>query len=428
MNESLLGRVPLFASLPPSEIHHLAATLRRVAVVPETILFHEGEAGHRFYIVLDGQVEIIKALGTAHERLLSVRGPGDFLGEMSLLSADGLRTATARVRSPAELIEMTRVDFDALLHRQPGLAYEMVRVLSRRLREADNATIRDLQDKNRQLTQAYEELQAAQAQLIEHERLERERQVAQARIEHELRIARVIQHTLLPKQTPALPGWEFTAYYQPARAVGGDFYDFLSLSDGRLGLVIGDVTDKGVPAALVMATTRSILRGVAQQVIAPGEVLARANDLLCPDMPPKMFVTCLYAILDPTSGYIRYANAGHDLPYRRTGEGVDELRATGMPLGLMPGMRYEEKDVVLAPGETVLLYSDGLVEAHSPEREMFSFPRLRALMNEYCVPGGGPLIECLLAELARFTGAAWEQEDDITLVSLRRSPGEVARA
>ena len=254
------------------------------------------------------------------------------------------------------------------------------------------------------------------AQLVREQQAEAR---ARERIENELRVARLIQQTLLPKDLPALPGWQLASYYQPARAVGGYFYDFLSFDDGRLGLVIGDVTDKGVPAALVMATTRSILRTAAQNGAPPGQVLERANDLLCPDIPPKMFVTCLYAILDPTTGQLQYANAGHDLPYQRHGAEVVELRATGMPLGLMPGMRYEEKATMLTPGDTLLLYSDGLVEAHNPAREMFGFPHLMALMGQYSTDA--PLVDFLLNELASFTGAGWEQEDDVTLVALQRA-------
>ena len=244
---------------------------------------------------------------------------------------------------------------------------------------------------------------------------------ARERIEQELRVARLIQQTLLPKENPALPGWQVDAKYQPAREVGGDFYDFLYLPDGRLGIIVGDVTDKGVPAALVMATTRSILRAAAQRIQSPGEVLARANDLLDPDIPPNMFVTCLYAILDPATGRLHYANAGHDLPYRRHGRGVDELRARGMPLGLLPGMTYEENETTLAPGDSVLLYSDGLVEAHNHQRDMFSFPRLRDLVGSSPVDGGAALIDFLMDELAEFTGPDWEQEDDITLVTIQRT-------
>ncbi|MBI1880278.1 MAG: SpoIIE family protein phosphatase [Chloroflexi bacterium] len=253
------------------------------------------------------------------------------------------------------------------------------------------------------------------AQLVRQQQIETQ---ARERLEHELGIARLIQQTLLPKDVPHLPGWQVAAFYQPARAVGGDFYDFLTFPDGLIGFIVGDVTDKGVPAALVMATTRSILRAAAERLVFPGQVLERANELLHADIPPKMFVTCLYALLDPTSGRLRYANAGHDLPYRCRADGVEELRATGMPLGLMPGMRYEEKETILAPGDTMLLYSDGLVEAHNPQREMFGFPRLRALLADH--EGGPVLIDFLLTKLAEFTGADWEQEDDVTMLILQR--------
>ena len=168
--------------------------------------------------------------------------------------------------------------------------------------------------------------------------------------------------------------------------MGGDFYDFIELPDGLIGLVVGDVTDKGVPAALVMATTHSILRAEAPAFVSPSKVLERANDLLVQEIPPQMFVTCLYGVLDPATGRLRYANAGHNLPMSAP-DGVVELRATGMPLGAMPDMTYEEKEATLAPGDTVLLHSDGLVEAHNREREMFGFPRLAALTG--CSGGRG---------------------------------------
>ncbi len=198
------------------------------------------------------------------------------------------------------------------------------------------------------------------AQLVRQQEAEaKERE----RIDQELRVASLIQQTLLPKELPHLSGWEIEAYYQSARAVGGDFYDFIPLEDGRLALVIGDVTDKGVPAALVMATTRTTLRQMATQTSDPGQVLARANESLVPEIPPAMFVTCFYGILNPGTGDIVYANAGHNLPYVRTSGGVVEMRATGMPLGLMTGMNYEVAHARLNPGETVLLTSDGIVES-----------------------------------------------------------------
>ena len=179
------------------------------------------------------------------------------------------------------------------------------------------------------------------------------------------------------------------------------------------------MTDKGVPAAMVMAAARSVLRAIASQVVAPGETLRRVNELLCPDIPDKMFVTCLYGVIDPASGRFQFANAGHNLPYARTANGAAELRATGMPLGLLPGMHYEEKEAWIAPGEALLLYSDGVTEAHSTAREMYGTPRLADF-----VASGEELIGGLLSSLAGFTGAGWEQEDDITLVTLRRSAAD----
>jgi len=187
-----------------------------------------------------------------------------------------------------------------------------------------------------------------------------------------------------------------------------------------VGLVVGDATGKGVPAALVMASARSMLRAVAQGTEhSPGSVLGRVNDTLATDIPPNMFITCFYAILDPESGCLLYANAGHDLPYVWQSGEAEELRARGMPLGLMPGMSYEQKEIVLEGGDSALFYSDGLVEAHDPQRDMFGFPRLRALIGEHGQERS--LGDLLLEELYSFVGEGWEQEDDITLLTLRRS-------
>ena len=261
------------------------------------------------------------------------------------------------------------------------------------------------------------------AQLVQQQKLEA---TERERIAQELRVARLIQQTLLPQALPTLGGWSVSAYYQPARAVGGDFYDFIYFPDGQVGFIVADVTDKGVPAALVMATTRTLLRAAAERLTTPGAVLTRTNDVLVEEIPPKMFVTCFYAVLDPATGHLRYANAGHDVPYRYTADGVVELRATGMPLGLMPGMKYEEKETILDFGEYVLLYSDGLVEAHSPERDMFGFPRLQELMATH--NNGDTLNNFLLEQLADFTGPDWDQEDDVTLVTLRRKESLVIQA
>jgi serine phosphatase RsbU (regulator of sigma subunit) len=171
-----------------------------------------------------------------------------------------------------------------------------------------------------------------------------------------------------------------------------------------------------------MSTTCGMLQLAAEALdsCSPGEVLERVNETLLACIPPNMFVTCFYAILEPKSGRLLYANAGHDPPYlrRRNGE-AEELRARGMPLGLMPGMGYEEKEIVFDVGEAALFYSDGLVEAHDPKGEMFGFPRLRVLVTEHAEERS--LGDFLLEELYSFVGEGWEQEDDITLLTLKRS-------
>jgi anti-sigma regulatory factor (Ser/Thr protein kinase) len=233
-----------------------------------------------------------------------------------------------------------------------------------------------------------------------------------------LTVARIILETLLPSKIPEFSGWKSLAHWQPAKSVGGDFYDFIHLRDGRLGLIIGDVTDQGIPTSLVMAITKNIIHAMVRSYPSPGEVLSRINNLLYPRIPSNMFVTCLYAILDPKSGILSYANAGHDLPICRRLHGLEELRATGMPLGLLPDMDYEEGNITLEPGDAFLLYSDGLIEAHNPTREMFGVGRIWELVEEH--QSGEGLVDSLLTTLCGFTGDQWEQEDDITLVLMQR--------
>ena len=287
--------------------------------------------------------------------------------------------------------------------------------LGRRLSDQDYST----DDRKLLSTLAFQAAPAIRvAQLVREQAIEIQ---ARERLEQEMRVATLIQQQFLPRELPQLPDWQVAAYYGPARAVGGDFYDFIPLPDGRIGIVVGDVTDKGVPAALIMARTQSVLRGEAPRLPSPAKVLERANEILLPEMPARMFVTCLYLVLEPETGKVVFANAGHNLPYVRTVGGVTELRATGMPLGLLPGMDYPEHEAVIAPGESVLLYSDGLVEAHGPVGDMFGFPHLRELMATE-LPSS-ELLDHLLDDLHRFVGRGWDQEDDITLVTLQRTGG-----
>ena len=349
-----LARVPFFASLPRSEIGYLAATLQPHAYPQGAILLREGQIDDFFCILLEGQVEIVKALGTVDERRLALAEPGAVLGEMSLFTEDGSHTASVRSLTPVQLFEMTRGNLEALLHRQPGLVYDLVRLLSRRLAGSEQTTILDLREKNRQLTLAYQELQAAQAQLVEKERLERE-----------LEIARNIQRSVLPQTLPSLPGFDLGALMVPARAVGGDFYDIIPLGCERWSIVVGDVCDKGVPAALFMTLTYSLIRAEAGRYDAPGEALRAVNRLLMNINTSHMYVTLLYGILDCATGRLSYARAGHPPPLLLDGAGrvVPLERGPGQMLGLFDDPLLDEQSLAFPEGGALLAFSDGLSEA-----------------------------------------------------------------
>ena len=409
MKQDMLVRVPFFAALPPDEIDYLAASLRPCQLPAGTLLFQEDRLADKFYIVLDGQVEIIKALGTGDERTLGLRGPGSFLGEMSLLSAAQRYTASVRAYTYLQLLEMTRDDFDALLQRQPDLAYNLLKVMSTRLNESENLTIRDLQEKNRQLAQAYEELKAAQAQIIEKEKLEAE-----------LKIARDLQRNILPRLKPQLAGLDFGMLIEPMTSVGGDFFDFIELDRERVGLVVGDVSDHGVPAAIFMALTYSLLRAEAFRAASPGEALQAVNLQLLDMNASGMFVTVLYGVINRTTRDFQFARAGHDLPLilnaRR--EIISLTAGKGQLLGLFPNPLIDEQHLTLPADCLVMMYTDGVTEAMDSTGELFGEERLRTVLYAGRNPTAQAACEAVLAEVREFSDYA-AQRDDITLIALQ---------
>jgi sigma-B regulation protein RsbU (phosphoserine phosphatase) len=407
--QQTLRRVPLFASLPQSEIEYLAANLRPLHVAEGVTLIQEGTPSDRCYILVEGVVEIIKSAGTDEARLIARREAGILLGEMSLFSQQGQHTASVRAATPLELLVMTDADLDALLHRQPRLAYDLVGMIARRLEQSENNTILELREKNRQLTQAYQELKAAQARLVEQERLERE-----------LEIARQIQSSTLPRRLPRLAGYDFGALISPARAVGGDFYDFIPLGGSRMGVAVGDVSDKGVPAALYMSLVYSLVRAEARRHRTPGGVLGAVNNLLLDMEVTHMYVTLVYAVLDYQKQELSYARAGHPYPLLITADGgqVAPAGGIGQPLGLLPDPRLDEQVVAVPPGGTILLFTDGITEAADQGGSSFGDQRLLGALQRHAALPAQEICDSLYRLVDRHCGLT-PQQDDITLLCLR---------
>ena len=409
MKEKLLARAPIFKGLPEPEIKKLTQSLRVLEVPPSTILFQEGDVGDRFYIIIQGQIEVIKAIDTPEERLIGMRGPGEFVGELSLINRAGVRMASVRSLGPAHLWEMSHDEFDDLLHRQPSMAFELINVLSERLTTAHDSTIADLQNKNRELTVAYEELKAAQAQIIEKERLERE-----------LQVAFEIQTSILPQTLPELEGYDFGALMVPARAVGGDFYDIITLSTDKVGIIIGDVADKGVPSAIFMSQTHALLYAMATRDAPPDQVLQRVNQLLLKIGESSLFVTVLYGVLDKRTNQFTYARAGHELPIIVTSDGKAEITPydQGQLMGVLEEPVLDEQTITIPPGGMMFLYTDGVTDARHKDGDSFGMQRLINEVGNFQDGTAQDQCDRLWQSLSAFQSNN-AQEDDVTLVVIK---------
>jgi serine phosphatase RsbU (regulator of sigma subunit) len=411
MEPSLLARVPLFADLPADELAWLAGALHQVEVAPGELLIREGEQSDVLYIVIAGELDVLKAADTPDELAINHVGPGEYVGEMALMVPGGVRTASIRARTPARLWLMHRDELDELLRRNPFLAYTMLRVLSQRLDETNTSSFHDLVEKNQALQKAYDELKAAQEQLLEKERLERE-----------LQVAANIQMSILPEVLPIEENCDFGARIVPARRVGGDFYDVFPVGGKRMGVLIGDVADKGIPSAIFMARTHALIMAEAARGGAPGDVLRQVNYFLTHLEQSAQFVTVLYGLYDLSTGEFAYARAGHEPPLTVAGSSGEVIRLPlhpGQALGLLDEIVLDENTVRLSPGMSLLLFTDGLTDCRSPQGEPFGLERIRVTLagmaglpaDEMC----GRMLDTLLAWQA---GAP--QDDDVTLVALRR--------
>jgi sigma-B regulation protein RsbU (phosphoserine phosphatase) len=404
VNIEMLRVLPFLKEADADVLEGLAKGAAERSFQPGQVIFQEGSTGRELYLIVEGRVEVVKGQGV-DEMVLARRGPGDFFGEMGLIEASP-RFATIRALEPTRLVELSEENLRSVLLRQPLLLYGMVQELGARLRSADLQMIADLQRKNRVMAQAYHELRGAQAALLEAERLE-----------CELELARRLQQSILPHALPKLPGFSFTARSRSARQVGGDFYDAIALGRGCVGLIMADVSDKGMSAALYMALTRSLIYTEAKRNPSPREVLLTVHRLLLEMSQADMFVTVFYGVLNSVQGNLRYARAGHDRPLlfsRKTGA-CRFLEGEGAALGCIEEVSLEEVSVDLHPGDLLVLYTDGITDANSTTGEFYGVGRLRETV---CAAGGlvaGALCDHIFAVVDRFQAGA-PQYDDMALL------------
>ena len=411
MDESVFLKIPLFQEIPRADLVKMVDELPIEIYKPGDYLFRDGDPGENLYVVIDGTLEIVLAADSVDELLLKTCGPGEYVGEMGLILPDGKRTATVRAKTETRTWVMSRVKFVQVLQRWPVIAYAMVGILSERLDATNDATFRDLTEKNHALQNAYDELKSAQTQLIEKERMERE-----------LKVAADIQLSILPDVLPSIAGFDFGARILPARQVGGDFYDAFPIDKTHLGVVIGDVADKGVPSALFMARSHALIMAEADTGITPGEVLQLVNRHITHLDKSAQFVTALYGILDSTTGEFTYARAGHEPPlFLKSGGIVERVpHSPGMALGLWDTITLDECVVQIVPGSTLLLFTDGMTDCRNPNGVAFGLERIKTSMAGMSGLPAQEVCDRLFNTLMEYQNGS-PQDDDVTLVAIHRS-------
>ncbi|MCA9959016.1 MAG: SpoIIE family protein phosphatase [Anaerolineales bacterium] len=388
------------------------ATLNSVRAVAEehtypadAILCRQGERGHTFYVIVDGRVAAIQTLENGEERLLGVLKAGDYFGEMGLID-DTPRMATCLTLDETTVFEITEEVFDQLVEENPAVAHGITRQIVKHARTLDRLSIAELQQKNEALQKAYADLQAAQAKLVEKERLE-----------HELELAADVQRNLLPGDLPQFPNYRFAAYLHPARQVGGDFYDVVELDDEHVALLIADVADKGFHAALFMAVTRTLFLQEGKHSLSPARVAQAVHQgMLDVARTDDSFVTAFYGVLHRPSGVLRYVRAGQERPLLiRPQQSITPLSGKGRFLGMMSDLSLEEYTVQLQPGDRLVLFSDGVPDAINAAGEHYSGERLQTFLKQHEQDDAASLVLNILNNVTQWSGQT-PAFDDLTLL------------
>ena len=369
-----------FTGVDAATVDLVCQHLSEEALPADHVVFEDNAPGDHLYIVESGSLKISKMLDNGQEHVVAELGPGEMFGEMALLE-DKPRSARVTTRTPTRLLAMSRQTFDTLIEGHPTVIVYLLKLISARLRARNHQQERLLEErqclvealatKNGALEQALAELRAAMETVKEHERVKRD-----------LEIARLIQHQMLPSMFPQVPALQMHASMVPSRWVGGDFYDAVCLDRQRVGLLLGDVSGKGIPAAMQMARLMGEFRACVSHCADPGGVLQLLNELLCArNVEWTSFVTVQYLLLDLEKRHVQFICAGHPPVFLCHPDGrVERLGAiSNFPLGIDPTFAYHHEEHALLPGDRLLLYSDGAYELQDANGEMLGLSRLETL-------------------------------------------------
>lgn len=397
----------VFRGLDESGLDELRQVAQMHTYPAQTTLIRQGEVGRTLFVIVEGRVAVTQRLDDGQERLLGIRGPREFFGELALLD-ETPRMASCATLTETRVLEVTEETFDRVLETSPAIAYAIMRHVVDMLREHDRISIAGLLAKNKELQEAYEELKAAQDSLVEKKRMERE-----------LEIAAEVQRSLLPGTLPQYPDYQLASFLQPARQIGGDLYDVIDLDDEHIGLLVADVADKSVHAALYMAVTTTLFQVESKHSLSPSMVAQAVHQgLLDISSEADIFVTAFYGVLHRPSRKLTYVLAGQERPFLlRQGQPLISLMGRGRFLGMMNPLELDEYTVQLHPGDKLLLYSDGAVDAENREQVRFGYDRLVALLDENRTLSVTALVNTVASEIT-----AWNYPlsafDDLTLLAL----------
>lgn len=395
-----------FGALEPDTLQTLRNVAVRATYPPGTTLCHQGRIEHTFYVIVSGHVIVNQVLEDGQERILNTVGPMGYFGEMGLID-DAPRMANCITLTPVTVLEVTEEAFDKYIEESPSMAYAVLRNILATARSMDNQYISELQAKNEALQKAYADLQQAQADLVDKERLERE-----------LELAAAVQRSLLPSDLPQFPGYGFAAFLEPARQVGGDFYDLFEIDADHLGILIADVADKGFHAALFMAVTRTLFLQAGKGSLSPAAVATAVHQGMLEISTHDTFLTAFYAVLHRPSGRLTYIRAAQDRPlWHRPGRDVEALPGDGRFLGMIAGITLEEHTIRLQPGDRLVMFSDGVPDAVNPAGESFGSHRLRETVAACAHTPARQMVNHIAQAVA-----LWRQDaaasDDLTLLIL----------